>query len=215
MPEPELEFDDLFHVYRLDGVRIPSCTQILAALGTTPGFSWMSDDDLEFYRSRGHAVHAAVEYSVKGVLDRRTVVDEVKPYFIGWERAVNDLGIEVLTLDGQPFVEIPLCHPTFRYGVKPDVVAYVRAFKKKGPIEVKATSVHCPATGIQLGSQHVAIRRVMPDIDDLRVGLRLLPKEPYYDVHVYTERSDEATWISMLNTYNWLSRHKLLRENKR
>jgi hypothetical protein len=28
----------------------------------------------------------------------------------------------------------------------------------------------------------------------------------------YTERSDEAVWLSLLNSYNWLKKHKLLRE---
>src|SRR5687767_12501840 len=193
----ELELDVDSHRYTLDGVVIPGCTQVLTAMGATPGFNFLSPDDLEFYRSRGHAVHSAVEYSVKGTLDRRTLVDDVRPYLTGWERAVNDLGIEVLKLNGEPFVEIPLCHPVYRYGVKPDVVARVRMFKDSGPIEVKATSAHAPATAIQLGSQLIAVRHVMPNIGKLRIGLRLLPEEPFYDFRVYDDPTDEAVWLSL------------------
>ncbi len=213
MPEVELEPES--HRYTLDGVVIPGCTSVLAAMGATPGFNFLSPSDLEFYRSRGHAVHSAVEYSVKGTLDRRTLVEEVRPYLIGWERAVNDLGIEVLTFREGPFVEVPLCHPIYRYGVKPDVVAQVRLFNDSGPIEVKATSAHAPATGIQLGSQLIAVRHVMPDIGKLRIGLRLLPKEPFYDYRVYDDRADEAVWLSLLNSFNWLTKHKLLKEIRR
>lgn len=211
MPELELDIDS--HRYTLDGVVIPGCTQVLAAMGATPSFNFLTPDELEFYRSRGHAVAAAVEYSCKGSLDRRTVVEEIKPYMEGWQRAVEDHKIEVLTLNGEPFVETPLHHPLFRYGVKPDVVARIE--KKSGPIEIKATSAHSPATGLQLASQLIAIRHVMPTIGDMRIGLRLLPKPPYYDLKHYTDKTDEAVWLSLLNGYNWLSRHKLLKENRR
>jgi len=106
---PELEFDITAHRYSLDGVQIPACTHVLAAMGATPGFQWLSEADLEFYRSRGHAVHSAVEYSIKKVLDHRTVAQEIRSYLTGWERAVNDLGIEVLEYQEAPFVEVPLC----------------------------------------------------------------------------------------------------------
>lgn len=206
----ELELDVDAHRYTLDGVVIPGCTQVLTAMGATPGFNFLSPDDLEFYRSRGHAVHSAVEYSVKGTLDHRTVADEVRPYLTGWELAVKELGVEVLEWDGEPFVEKPLSHPVFRYGVKPDVVA--RIGKRTGAIEIKATSVHAPATGIQLAAQLIAIRNVMPSIGDLRIGLRLLPQAPYYEFRYYTDRADEAIFLSMLNSYNWLSKHKLLKD---
>lgn len=210
---PELEFDLDSHSYSLGGVKIPACTVVLTAMGATPGFNFLSPEDLEFYRSRGHAVHSAVEYSIKGTLDHRTVVSEVEPYLEGWERAVKDLKIEVLKLNGEPFVERPLCHPAFRYGVKPDVVG--RIGNQTGPIEIKATSAHAPATGIQLAAQLLAVKYVMPKIGDMRVGLRLLPEPPYYDFRYYTEHSDSATWISFINAYNWLKNNKLLRETHR
>lgn len=212
MPEPELEPES--HRYTLDGVVIPGCTAVLAAMGCTPGFNFMAPEELEYYRSRGTAVHSCVEMSVKGILDRRSAgAKAVKGYMIGWERAQNDLGIRVLELKGEPFVEVPLSHPVYNYGVKPDVVAYVEAYKDSGVIEVKATSAHDPATGIQLGAQLIAVRHLLPNIGKLRLGLRLLPKEPYYDPKPYLERSDEATWISLLNSYNWLVRHKRLKQN--
>lgn len=213
MPELELDIDS--HRYTLDGVTIPGCTQVLTAMGATPGFNFLPIEELEFYRSRGHAVHSAVEYSVKGTLDRRTLVEEVEPYLRGWEEAVEVLGIKPLPLNGEPFVEIPLCHPAFLYGVKPDVVAYVEAFKDSGPIEIKATSAHAPATAIQLGAQAIAVRHVMPKIGKLRMGLRLLPKEPYYDFRIYNDPGDEAIWLNLLFSYNWLKKHKLLKENRR
>lgn len=211
MPElPELELDEN-HVYRLDGVIIPGCTAVLAAMGATPGFNFLSPDELEFYRSRGHAVHKAVELSIRGELDKRTLdVKEVKPYLIGWERFCNDHDVMVIEYKGDdPFVEKPLHHPAFRYGVTPDVVGAVDG--KLGVVEIKATSAHAPATGLQLAAQLLAVRHEMGGTwGEQRIGLRLTAKEPFYDMRIYGEKSDQAVWLSMLNTYNWRVRHKLL-----
>lgn len=213
---PELELEPESHRYTLDGVTIPGCTQILAAMGATPGFLWLSPADLEFYRSRGHAIHRGVELAIKGELDKRTISDEINPYLIGWDRFCEDHRVDVWETHwrgqgDEPFVEIPIYHPVYRYGVTPDVVAKVDG--QNCVIELKATSSHAPATGLQLASQALAVNEVIPGYRNAqRIGLRLLPKEPYYDMKIYTERSDEAVFLSMLNTFNFLSKHKLLKE---
>lgn len=206
-----LELEPESHIYRLDGVSIPGCTQVLSAMGATPGFAWLSPSQLEFYRSRGHAVHRAVELSVKGELDKRTVADEIKPHLIGWERFCNDYRIEVPNHNGEMFVEQPLHHPAYRYGVTPDVVAAVNYVPSV--IEIKATSAHAPATGLQMAAQLLAVKNLVFTERDKwhRIGLRLLNKEPYYDMRLYTERSDDAVWLSLLNSYNWLKAHHLLK----
>ncbi len=211
---PELELDD-HHVYRLDGAQIPGCTSVLSAMGATPGFNWLTAEQLEFYRSRGHAIHKAVELAVKGTLDKRTIVAEVNPYLIGWDRFCEDHKVEVVEVDGEPFVERQLYHPAFRYGVTPDVVASVDG--RVAMVEIKATSAHAPATGLQLAAQLLATRYEILSLPKVvaRIGLRLLPTEPYYDLRYYNERSDESTWIGLLNSYNWLAQHKLLKENHR
>lgn len=215
MPElPELELDDLTHVYRLDGAIIPGCTAVLASMGAAPGFNFLTPDELEFYRSRGHAVHKAVELSIRGGLDKRTLdVKEVKPYLRGWEKFCEEKKVEVFRLDGDLFTEIPLHHPSFRYGVTPDVAGSADlgdGKRQSGVIEIKATSAHAPATGLQLAAQLLAVRSKLPKIGTMRVGLRLLTEHPFYDMRPYSERSDEAVFLSLLNGFNWRSKHKLL-----
>lgn len=206
MDELELELES--HTYALNGVTIPGCTQVLTTMGASRGFGFLRPDDLEFYRSRGQAVHKAVELSILGTLDRRTLSREIKPYLTGWERFSNDHKVEVIEVDGKPFTEKQLFHPAYRYGVTPDVVAMVDG--KPSTVELKATSAHAPATGLQLAAQRLAVKTVYPEIGDTRIGLRLLTREPFYDLKRYTERSDEAVWLSLLNGYNWRAKHKLL-----
>lgn len=213
MPElPELELDEN-HVYRLDGAIIPGCTSVLKALGCYDGLRFLSPEDLEWHGERGHAIAKAVELSVRGTLDKRTLDKTVRPYMTGWERAQRDLGITALGFNGQPFVEVPLCHPVMKYGVTPDVVARVEAFKDSGVVEIKATANRGPATAIQTAAQLIAVRTVEPGIGKLRAELLLMHQEPFYKFRVFNDPMDEVTWLSMLNTYRWLSAHKLLRQN--
>jgi hypothetical protein len=211
MPEDlEIELDDIEHRYRLNGCEVPGCTTILTAMGAVPGFNFLSAGDRKFYQSRGHAVHRATELTICNTIDRRTLSADTKPYLVGWEKFCKDYGVRVLEYNGRPFVEIALGHPLYRYGVKPDVVAEVTRFKDSGVIELKATSAHAPATALQLASQLLAVRHVMPSIGKLRLGLRLLPEAPYYDLKRYTDPSDEGVWLSLLNSYHWLAKNKLL-----
>ena len=199
---PEIEFDENEHSYSLDGQRVPALTTVLKEMGCTPGFWFLSQEDLLFYQSRGSAVHKAVELTLANTLDKRTLAKDVRPYMVGIDRFLNDHPIKVF------FAEKPLIHRAFRYGCRPDIVAEMG--RESGVIEVKATSQHGIATSIQTAGQLVAVRQEIPNIGKMRIGLRLLQEEPYYDLRRYTERSDESTWISLLNSYNFLTRHKLL-----
>jgi hypothetical protein len=212
MPDLDFSLDDN-HVYRLKGEVIPGCTSVLKALGCYAGLEFISPEERQWHGERGHAIAKGVELSCRGELDKRTIDKTVRPYMVGWERAQNDLGIAALRLHGEPFAEVPLCHRVYKYGVKPDVVGHVAAHKDTGVIEIKATANRGPATAIQTAAQLIAVRAVMPGIGKLRAELLLLPKEPYYKFRVFTDPMDEVTWISMLNTYRWLSAHKLLKQN--
>lgn len=64
------------HEYRLDGVRLPSVTEILHVAGMLPDYSFVE----EFYSERGKAVHAAIALDLRGELDEGTVDEEVRPY---------------------------------------------------------------------------------------------------------------------------------------
>jgi hypothetical protein len=64
-----LEFADLNHAYLLDGVRVPSVTQILQATGAMIDFSKIPQPILLAARDRGSAVHRAAHYWLEGDLD--------------------------------------------------------------------------------------------------------------------------------------------------
>lgn len=94
MSSPDLELDDT-HCYRLRGVEIPSCTQVLTAVGASPSFWFLTEDELTYYRDRGRAVHRAIELTIRGTLDQR-LPNWIKPYVKGWRRFCDDYKVEVM-----------------------------------------------------------------------------------------------------------------------
>lgn len=205
--ELDLELDDLEHVYRLGGVTIPGCTTVLAAMGAIRGFGFLSLEQREFYQSRGKAGHKAIELMIKDEIDRRTIAKELKGYLKSWEIAVNQYKVEPMMLEGSPFVEVPLSHVSFRYGVRPDIVASINGVPSI--VELKLTSGHTPATALQTASQLLAARLKIPELRN-RYAFRLDRNGGPPDVRKYSDPSDEGVWLSMLNAYNWRKANKLL-----
>lgn len=82
-----IEFDAATHVYRVNGVVVPSVTQILAVL---------SDGAKQFYtkesRDRGRAVHAAIDLLHDGDLDESSIDARVLPYLEAYRCFLLDSG---------------------------------------------------------------------------------------------------------------------------
>lgn len=209
MNDLEIELDDIDHRYTLGGIEVPGCTRVLSAMGAITDFRFLADDERAYYQSRGHSGHRAVELLIRGELDRRTLPGIIKGYLKSWEIGVEEYGVEPIMVDGEPFVEKILAHSVFRYGVRPDLAARVR--RVPSVVELKLTSAHNDATALQTASQLLAARQKIPELRD-RYAFRLIPNEKP-EVKKYSDPTDEGVWLSMLNSYNWLSKHKRLRKD--
>ena len=83
------EFDPVAHRYTLDGIVLPSVTQILRGLDD---FAHVPARVLEKARDRGTRVHSACSLDVLGTLDEATVDDEVAPYLAQFRRFPRESG---------------------------------------------------------------------------------------------------------------------------
>lgn len=75
---PELTFDKQTHTYRVDGIRVPSVTQILNGAGLI-NTDWYTAESAQ----RGTAVHTICEMEDNGVLDLG-VVRRSYPQYLGY-----------------------------------------------------------------------------------------------------------------------------------
>ena len=77
----ELIFDDKSHEYKAGGIRVPSVTQIMEAVGMYRGLENIPKFVLKKAAERGHAVHSMIEYHAQGDLDESTIDPELAGYF--------------------------------------------------------------------------------------------------------------------------------------
>lgn len=92
-PIAQLVFDEPSHTYFLDGVRIPSVTQILEAVGVVD-FSYLPPGTRKMALERGRRVHLATQFDDEADLDLDGLDEALLPYVQSWRNWRRDSGFE-------------------------------------------------------------------------------------------------------------------------
>jgi len=206
--EPDIEIDEE-PPYALNGIAVPRCTDIIR-LARKPFEQFISEEDMAFYCSRGTSGHATIELLLKGILDRRTISKEIKPYMASWDYTVETYGLEVLKIGDVVFAEVPMIHEDYRFGTRIDFLAWVTRprGRRLSVWELKFTSTHSAATPKQTACHKLAanyyLKKFFPNfkyqVED-RYAARLT-KTGKPDVRQHKSPSDEGTFLSYLNVFN-------------
>lgn len=150
LPEfPELTFDEESHIYRLDGVEVPSVTKIIEPLNREK-YAGIGEKTLEKAANKGTSVHNSIEFFIKfGFAD-------VNPAYQGYFDAFRDWWEkEQPVLVGS---ECRVYHPILRYAGTVDLLAYLRG--KLTLIDFKSTATLSDMTcGVQLEAYAQALAK--------------------------------------------------------
>lgn len=148
VPEmPELTFDDATHIYRLDGVEIPSVSRIMEPLKSAT-YAGVSEKTLQRAANRGTSAHNSIENYIKFSIE--DVHPEHRPYFdafLEWWAKNNPVVVGS---------EIRVYHKILRYGGTIDLLCYIG--DKLTLIDFKTTySVSDMSCGVQLEAYEKAL----------------------------------------------------------
>jgi hypothetical protein len=130
MSEPNIEpvvvfrYQDVEHVYTVDGIRRRSITELLKLAGLVDD-RWFTDAS----RIRGTAVHDLTSHFDLGALDVASCVSEYKGWLLAYVDAMQKFRPE------WDEVEVPRVHPTRRFAGRPDRVGSV--FNLRTIMEIK------------------------------------------------------------------------------
>lgn len=136
---PTLRFNADDHSYFLDGVRVPSVTQIMAPLHD---FSAIPADVLQHASERGTAIHKAIELDLDNNLDEDSIHAEVRPYLRAWRKFYVEWEPEVLASERR------VGHLGLRYAGTLDCL--LRARGDLYYVDYKNTAALVPTVGMQL-----------------------------------------------------------------
>lgn len=136
-----LTFDEPSHTYRLNGVVVPSVSQVIAPLYAGV-FEAIKPDVLERKRQLGTAVHKACELDDKGDLDEDSLTPELRPYLDAWRTFRATHKVEVIENEKQ------LGHSGLRFAGTIDRI--LRIDGEKWLIDLKTTAMLYPPVKVQL-----------------------------------------------------------------
>lgn len=190
----DLQFDAASHIYRLNGRRLPSVTQVLQPLEMLDG---IPADVLEHARIRGQRVHEAMALLVRDDLDWSSLDPELVPYIEGGKRFLDESGLTVIASELRVGCARIRCAGTL------DLLAHWR--NSEAVIDFKATAAIPPTVGPQCAAYDRLYQSMYGGKPRKRYCVQLKPND--YRVHPLTDPADWSIFQSCLNLILWREQH--------
>lgn len=189
MPIPHVEFDPEKHIYRLDGVIIPSVSEIIAPLYDHSG---IPAKHLENARERGLAVDIACQFDDEGDLDEGSLDPETASYVEGWRKFRREWEFKPL------LIQKPMSHAIhgMAYGMTPDRIGHGKMAEGEIVVDIKCTAaVERP--------QRIQLAGYAAPFDGPRFVVQLFPKN--YKLHDFakTAKRDDGMFVCCLSMNYW------------
>jgi hypothetical protein len=197
-PKPALEFDADAHIYRLDGKRLPSVTQIIGAViprKFNPG---------EWYLQRGRAIHQAIHLLSNDSLDWESVDERIKPRLQAFQKFCTETG---LWPDDS---EISLCSHALRFAGTIDAMMLNEIGACSTLVDFKSSIE--PAVILQLGGYSILWRDAGRPAPKRSCAIELR-EDGQYRCHWFTGpqiNRAEQQFKAVLTTYNFMQQNQLL-----
>jgi hypothetical protein len=195
-----LEFDEETHTYTLDGVKIPSVTQVIQANGLSD-FSKVNPKALEYAIALGKAVHYAAHLDDAGELDESTVDPEVTARLVQWRkfRATLEIGTgDIIHSEGKLYSKMGFAGTPDRVIIYPKHALIVDI--KTG---VKTCAAHVQTAGYAIQvTENYGVKKIN------RIGVYL--KADGYTVEEHRNQLDDAVFKSCLNLYKYKQERGIL-----
>jgi len=187
----EVEFDEALHQYTLDGIVIPSVTQIIKAGGLYPDFSVIPADVLEWKRNLGTQVHAATE------LDDMDNLGDYDPQISGYIQAWREF--KAVTGFTPVSIEQRIYHKQHKYAGTLDRIGIINGENvlldiKTGPIDLTTVGPQTAAYAQACGFKG---KRYAVHLGDGK-----------YKLGLCDNKMDWQIFLNCLNLYRWKESHK-------
>lgn len=180
-----LTFNAETHEYKLQNVRLPSVTKIIADAGLYGDTSYFTD----YSRDRGSFVHQIIEWHLSKELDESTIDPVLMPYFEAWKRFERESSYV------SDSCETRLASATYRFAGTIDHIGHLNGHFCI--IDVKS-GAPTPATGIQLAGYDM----LLSAMGARRFALHL-KDDGNYKLIEYKDRNDRNVFLSALALWYW------------
>ncbi len=191
----ELDFDPDTHVYKAEGVVIPSVTGIIAGLND---FRFVDPDVLHASAAFGTAVHRMCELYDQDNLDMDSLSPALLPYLTAWQRFLIETNALILEIEQRYF------HKSLGYAGTLDRLLQING--RKVLVDIKTVSRLSPVVGIQLAAYQNLLAANTEHVYVDRAAVRLLD-DGTYRFQMYTDVTDWPVFVSLLTLHSWRRKH--------
>jgi len=186
-----LVFTEDPHEYHLDGVRIPSVTEII---GMLTDFSFVPKDVLERASTFGRAVHKAIELYENDDLDESMLSLPLVPYLDQYKRFVSETGFTATHTEERVYSE------RYRYAGTLDLAGMLN--HQDAIIDTKTVSVLHPAVGLQTAAYDHAFCE-MHGLKKRKRRFALQLSDTRYRLVEYKDQHDFTYFAAALSLHTW------------
>lgn len=202
-----LHFDEAKHEYSVNGVVLPSVTQIIHAAFPDP-YRFARLEDVEFKRDIGDAVHKATHYFDEGDLDLSTLDLRIQPYLKAYRRFVVERNYEPIFCERRMYSQ--------RYGYAGTVDKVGTMVHDKGHrvvVDIKCTATVSPLVPLQTAAYSMLLSDT--SVVPMQRYCLHLQDNGKYKLHPHFDTyGDQAGFLGCLNRFKWAERAGLNKEAK-
>lgn len=192
-----LTFDEETHIYRWNGMVIPSVTRIL---GMLTDLKHIPADVLRYAADRGKAVHYGTELYDEDNLDWASVDDELVPYIEAWADFRATTGFT------PTLIEHPVFHPALFYAGKLDRVGTMDG--EIVLLDIKTSKTMYPTVGPQLAAYATALATEKSAPNVTRRAAVQLKDDGTWALHEYEDKHDWPVFLAAKTLLGWANKHR-------
>lgn len=200
---PELTFIPETHTYLVDGVEVPSVTQVLRDSGILD-YRFVNQEVLHRASRFGTAVHRATELWDKGTLNMDTLAPALLPYLEQWIAFRKDFGFVPELIEYQDYSR------KYRFGFTLDrrgMFGKSSFAGKRALVDIK-TGIDLPGFRIQTGAYDGAHNELFPK-EKIKIRVCVLLGPDSYKIEEHKDKSDFSTFLACLQIYNFRKLHNI------
>jgi hypothetical protein len=200
---PAATYIDSTRAHVVQGIPVPSVTQILRATHVSSDFSHVDPVVLERKRQIGQAVHAATHYFDEGDLVESTVAPEARPYLLAWMKFRSERGFVPQLL------ETVVYSRTHHYIGRFDRLGQLLADRRRVLLDIKIGDPDASAADLQTAGYLAALREEHPEmqVDPIERWSVQLLEDGRYSLRQYPKRGrsngvDRADFLALARAVN-------------
>lgn len=198
-----LDFHPEDHLYTLDGVEIPSVTQVLKEVRILD-YSFVNQEVLQRAARFGMAVHRATELYDRGVLDFSTLDGALLPYLEQWIKFRGDFGFSPELIEYRDYSR------KYRFGFTLDRTGVFNKSiyaGKRALVDLK-TGIDLPGFRIQTGAYEGVHNELFPK-NKIKLRVCVLLSDHGYKIEEHKDKADYSTFLACLQIYNFRKYHQI------